>query len=202
MLRAATLTVPFLAAMLALSPAAPPTACAGDPYDTARRAMVETQIRARGVTDERVLRAMLTPRHLFVDERYRRQAYDDHPLPIGYGQTISQPCIVALMTQEAAVRLGHRVLEIGTGSRRDLRPRAIPAAQHVLFPEIVEVGGHPGHDAMPLCPTCASTNEGSGTAACRPHRFFGTRRHVQDEEECARRWQWPHRRRLPPSDTH
>jgi protein-L-isoaspartate(D-aspartate) O-methyltransferase len=60
---------------------------------------------------------MLTvPRHRFVETRYHPQAYDDHPLPIGYGQTISQPYIVALMSEEAAVLPGHRVLEVGTGS--------------------------------------------------------------------------------------
>jgi len=64
-----------------------------------------------------VLRAMLTvPRHQFVLQRYISQAYNDHPLPIGHGQTISQPYIVALMSQEAGVKPGHRVLEIGTGS--------------------------------------------------------------------------------------
>ncbi|MDR7542873.1 MAG: protein-L-isoaspartate(D-aspartate) O-methyltransferase [Armatimonadota bacterium] len=79
--------------------------------------MVEQQIRARGIRDERVLRAMLTvPRHRFVPDRYLAQAYGDHPLPIGYGQTISQPYIVALMSAEAVVRPHHRVLEIGTGS--------------------------------------------------------------------------------------
>ncbi|MDQ7840429.1 MAG: protein-L-isoaspartate(D-aspartate) O-methyltransferase [bacterium] len=88
-----------------------------DRYVEARRAMVETQIKARGVRGERVLRAMLTvPRHRFVPERHLRQAYNDHPLPIGFGQTISQPYIVALMSEEAAVRPGQRVLEIGTGS--------------------------------------------------------------------------------------
>jgi protein-L-isoaspartate(D-aspartate) O-methyltransferase len=79
--------------------------------------MVETQIKARGVRDERVLRAMLTvPRHRFVPERHVHQAYNDHPLPIGFGQTISQPYIVALMSEEAAVRPGQRILEVGTGS--------------------------------------------------------------------------------------
>lgn len=88
-----------------------------DTYAEARRVMVETQIKARGVRDERVLRAMLTvPRHRFVPERHLRQAYNDHPLPIGFGQTISQPYIVALMSQEAAARPGQRILEIGTGS--------------------------------------------------------------------------------------
>lgn len=95
----------------------PKTPAPSDPYAEARRTMVETQIRARGIHDERVLLAMLTvPRHHFVDERYVPQAYEDHPLPIGYGQTISQPYIVALMSAEAAVRPKDRVLEIGTGS--------------------------------------------------------------------------------------
>lgn len=93
------------------------TASAADRYVEARRVMVETQIKARGVRDERVLRAMLTvPRHRFVPERHLHQAYNDHPLPIGFGQTISQPYIVALMSVEAAVRPGQRILEIGTGS--------------------------------------------------------------------------------------
>ncbi|MDR7520067.1 MAG: protein-L-isoaspartate(D-aspartate) O-methyltransferase [Armatimonadota bacterium] len=99
------------------SPAPPSAPATPDPFADARRTMVETQIRARGIRDERVLRAMLTvPRHRFVEARYLAQAYNDHPLPIGYGQTISQPYIVALMSEQAAVRPGHRVLEIGTGS--------------------------------------------------------------------------------------
>lgn len=79
--------------------------------------MVEEQIRARGINDPAVLRAMLTvPRHRFVPPELRDQAYADHPLPIGFGQTISQPYIVALMTQELDLEPGDKVLEIGTGS--------------------------------------------------------------------------------------
>ncbi len=79
--------------------------------------MVEEQIKARGVRDPRVLAAMQrVPRHLFVPERYRAQAYDDYPLPIGYGQTISQPFIVAYMTERLALPPEAKVLEIGTGS--------------------------------------------------------------------------------------
>jgi protein-L-isoaspartate(D-aspartate) O-methyltransferase len=79
--------------------------------------MVEEQIKARGVKDERVLKAMAAvPRHEFVPNDQRADAYHDGPLPIGEGQTISQPYIVALMTEEARPRPGHRVLEIGTGS--------------------------------------------------------------------------------------
>jgi protein-L-isoaspartate(D-aspartate) O-methyltransferase len=86
--------------------------------DSERRArMVETQIVARGVRDARVLAAMRkVPRHLFVDPAQRAQAYEDHPLPIPGNQTISQPYIVALMTELLDVQPGERVLEIGTGS--------------------------------------------------------------------------------------
>lgn len=79
--------------------------------------MVETQIKARGVKDVRVLQAMETiPRHLFVDEGLIEQAYYDSPLPIGEHQTISQPYIVALMTEALELKARDRVLEIGTGS--------------------------------------------------------------------------------------
>lgn len=82
-----------------------------------RQEMVDSTIRARGVSDAAVLRAMETvPRHRFVPENYLGQAYADHPLPIGYGQTISQPYIVALMTELLDLEPGERVLEIGTGS--------------------------------------------------------------------------------------
>jgi len=79
--------------------------------------MVETQIQTRGINDDKVLAAMeKVPRHCFVLEGYLDQAYDDHPLPIGYSQTISQPYIVALMTELLALEPGDKVLEIGTGS--------------------------------------------------------------------------------------
>ena len=82
-----------------------------------RRRMVDSQLRSRGIADERVLDAMLqVPRHEFVPEPYRRQAYEDHPLPIGEGQTISQPYIVASMLEALALAPGDKVLEIGTGS--------------------------------------------------------------------------------------
>ena len=79
--------------------------------------MVEEQLRTRDIRSERVLEAMRrVPRHLFVPEGRREDAYRDTPLPIGYEQTISQPYIVAFMTQALDVRPEHRVLEIGTGS--------------------------------------------------------------------------------------
>ncbi len=79
--------------------------------------MVETTIRARDVSDPDVLRAMSTvPRHKFVPGDLESVAYDDHPVPIGYGQTISQPYIVAWMTELLELKPGEKVLEIGTGS--------------------------------------------------------------------------------------
>lgn len=94
-----------------------PTATAGAGYAQARDRMVEEQIMARGVEDKLVLNAMRTvPRHAFVPDKYLSQAYADHPLPIGHGQTISQPYIVALMSAELEVNQGDRVLEVGTGS--------------------------------------------------------------------------------------
>jgi protein-L-isoaspartate(D-aspartate) O-methyltransferase len=90
---------------------------AADAYAAERRQMVESQIEARGVSDPAVLAAMETvPRHLFVPADVLSEAYADHPLPIGYGQTISQPYIVAWMTELLRLQPGARVLEIGTGS--------------------------------------------------------------------------------------
>jgi protein-L-isoaspartate(D-aspartate) O-methyltransferase len=100
------------------SPTLEPTPTAViDQYFHARQQMVWNQIRARGVSDEAVLAAMETvPRHEFVLDKYLEQAYADHPLPIGYGQTISQPFIVAWMTELLKLERGDKVLEIGTGS--------------------------------------------------------------------------------------
>lgn len=85
--------------------------------DSLRERMVTEQIRMRGVSDPAVLAAMRKiPRHLFVREDFRDEAYEDHPLPIGEGQTISQPFIVAEMTQALSLTPRDRVLEIGTGS--------------------------------------------------------------------------------------
>jgi protein-L-isoaspartate(D-aspartate) O-methyltransferase len=86
-------------------------------YEEARRRMVEEQIARRGIQDERVLQAMrAVPRHRFLPPDLWGAAYQDHPLPIGYGQTISQPYIVAYMTEMLALTVDDRVLEIGTGS--------------------------------------------------------------------------------------
>lgn len=86
-------------------------------YQELRYKMVARQIAARGVKDERVLQAMRdVPRHFFVPPKSRRSAYGDYPLPIGYGQTISQPYIVAFMTELLAPHEDHVALEVGTGS--------------------------------------------------------------------------------------
>lgn len=86
-------------------------------YERFRLEMVESQIRPRGIIDRRVLKAMSSvPRHLFVSEALMDQAYGDFPLPIGHQQTISQPYIVAEMTQALELNEKNRVLEIGTGS--------------------------------------------------------------------------------------
>lgn len=103
-----------LAIFLCLAAAA---AGGSDDFDRLRQLMVERQIASRGVKDRRVLAAMArVPRHVFVPEGYRPSAYDDHPLPIGEGQTISQPYIVAYMTEALQLDPQDRVLEIGTGS--------------------------------------------------------------------------------------
>jgi protein-L-isoaspartate(D-aspartate) O-methyltransferase len=83
----------------------------------ARQLMVDSQLRARGVSDPHVLEAMLrVPRHVFVPAPYQSQAYEDHPLPIGDGQTISQPYIVARMLESLQLAPTDKVLEVGTGS--------------------------------------------------------------------------------------
>jgi protein-L-isoaspartate(D-aspartate) O-methyltransferase len=88
-----------------------------DRFAAERQNMVDSQLRARGIRDPRVLDAMArVPRHDFVDERHRDQAYEDHPIPIAEGQTVSQPYIVALMLETLLLEPSSKVLEIGTGS--------------------------------------------------------------------------------------
>lgn len=88
-----------------------------DPFLTARRTMIERDLKARGIKDARVIAAMeFVPRQKFVPEQFRSSAYDDRPLPIGEGQTISQPYIVAYMSELLELKGTEKVLEIGTGS--------------------------------------------------------------------------------------
>lgn len=88
-----------------------------DEFAETRKAMIENDIKSKGISDEKVLEAMSNvKRHNFVPENVRPGSYEDHPLPIGYGQTISQPYIVALMTETLKLKPDDKVLEIGTGS--------------------------------------------------------------------------------------
>ncbi len=102
---------------LLFGPGCPDPKAEPDPLAGARSEMVERQIAARGVRDARVLHVMReVPRHLFVPPEQVSEAYEDHPLPIGSGQTISQPYVVAFMTEQLRLTGTERVLEIGTGS--------------------------------------------------------------------------------------
>ena len=95
----------------------PITSYCKDTYEEKRKSMVQLQIKDRGVKDKSVLDAMsAVPRHLFVPDLYRSISYSDRPLPIGFGQTISQPYIVALMTEYLKLDKDDKVLEVGTGS--------------------------------------------------------------------------------------
>jgi protein-L-isoaspartate(D-aspartate) O-methyltransferase len=123
---------------LALLGAGALAAVAEDAFTEARRRMVNDQIQARGIRDVRVLDALRrVERHRFVPEALQASAYEDRPLAIGHGQTISQPYIVALMTEEARVRPGARVLEVGTGSGYQAAILSLLAG-HVYTVEILE----------------------------------------------------------------
>jgi protein-L-isoaspartate(D-aspartate) O-methyltransferase len=129
------LALPLL--LLAAACRSDPPAHAGHPAK-ARHVMVEEQLVARDIKEPRVLAAMReVPRHEFVPESHRTEAYDDRPLSIGFGQTISQPYIVALMTQQLGLKPTDRVLEIGTGSGYQAAVLARLAAE-VYSIEIVE----------------------------------------------------------------
>jgi protein-L-isoaspartate(D-aspartate) O-methyltransferase len=133
----------FRILLLAAALAAPGTAVPAaqepkDPTVRPRHDMVRTQIAARDVRNPAVLAAMRhTPRHLFVPENQVRHAYEDRPLSIGHGQTISQPYIVALMTELAQPQPDHKVLEIGSGSGYQAAVLA-EIVNHVYTIEIVE----------------------------------------------------------------
>jgi protein-L-isoaspartate(D-aspartate) O-methyltransferase len=110
-------------------------------FEESRRRMVEEQLKGRDITDSRVLAAMgKVPRHRFVPAYLAPLAYSDQPLPIGQSQTISQPYIVALMTQWAEVKAGHKVLEIGTGSGYQAAVLAELAGQVLTIELVPELG--------------------------------------------------------------
>jgi protein-L-isoaspartate(D-aspartate) O-methyltransferase len=115
----------------------------GDPFAVARAAMVERQLRRRDIADERVLDAMAAiPRERFVPRRWRRRAYDDGALPIGHGQTISQPWVVAAICQGLELDGAERVLEVGTGSGYSAAVLARLAAEVVSVERIAELADH------------------------------------------------------------
>lgn len=122
--------------------AAASDARSGPDFDPARaderEAMVERQLAGRGIEDERVLETMRTvPRHAFVPDSQRSRAYADRPLPIGHGQTISQPYIVGFMSEQLGVAPGDRVLEVGTGSAYQAAVLAAMGVEVVTI-EIIE----------------------------------------------------------------
>ena len=128
----------WLASLVILMLLLLPQKAATQSFERQRSQMVENQIRDRGIKDPNTLRAMgAVPRHLYVPENQRRFSYADRPLPIGYGQTISQPYIVAFMTEIIKPRSGQRVLEIGTGSGYQAAVLA-EIVEHVYTIEIVE----------------------------------------------------------------
>src|SRR5438270_8964384 len=110
------------------------------PEEQARREMVDRQLRARDIVDENVLRAMeRVPGGLFITEPERRRAYEDAALPIGHGQTISQPYMVARICEALAVRPGHKVLDVGTGSGYQAAVLAELGAEVVTIERIPEL---------------------------------------------------------------
>jgi protein-L-isoaspartate(D-aspartate) O-methyltransferase len=121
----------FVCALFLSLQISPPTyAAQQDSLATARRTMIDRDLRGRGINDPRVLSAMeAVPRHLFVPENLRLSAYEDRPLPIGEGQTISQPYVVAYMSELLDLRGNEKVLEIGTGSGYQTAVLAQLAAQ-------------------------------------------------------------------------
>jgi len=137
-----------LAAMLTLTLILSPSAWAADTHSFQREAMVRKQILERGITDGTTLTAMRTvPRHLFVSPALTDSAYEDRPLPIGYGQTISQPYIVAFMTEKIRPKAGHKVLEIGSGSGYQAAVLA-SIVKEVYTIEIIEELGHIVRDRL------------------------------------------------------
>ncbi len=112
-------------------------------FSDLRRRMVERQLQGRGISDSRVLQAMArVPRHEFVPEHFRSESYEDHPLPIGEEQTISQPYIVALMLQALTIRPTDRVLEVGTGSGYVTALLAEMAAEVISIERHVALADH------------------------------------------------------------
>ncbi|MCM2256452.1 MAG: protein-L-isoaspartate(D-aspartate) O-methyltransferase [Vicinamibacteria bacterium] len=136
-------------------------------------AMVREQIEARGVRDPATLAAMrAVARHLFVPESLRREAYADYPLPIGHGQTISQPYIVAFMTEAAGITAGERVLEIGTGSGYQAAVLARIAARVFSIEIVTPLAEEARQRLAALGCTNVSVRAGDGYAGWPEHAPF------------------------------
>jgi protein-L-isoaspartate(D-aspartate) O-methyltransferase len=149
------------------------TAGSEDAFAREREAMVREQIAARGVEDARVLAALeRVPRHRFVPEDYLDQSYEDHPLPIGYGQTISQPYIVALMTEAARPDPGDRVLEIGTGSAYQAAVLAEMEADVYTIEIVPELATQAGKRLQALGYTDVEVRQGDGYFGWEEHAPF------------------------------
>jgi protein-L-isoaspartate(D-aspartate) O-methyltransferase len=141
-----------------------------DRFAALRQQMVATQLRARGISDQRVLDALRrVPRHEFIPEPYRDRAYEDHPLPIGDGQTISQPYIVAIMLQALELKPRDKVLEVGTGSGY------VTALLAELTAQVYSIERHPAlaAEGQRVLTTLGYTNveivTGDGTAGLPAH---------------------------------
>jgi len=141
-----------------------------DAFAAPRQQMVAMQLRARGISDQRVLDAFLrVPRHEFIPAAYRESAYEDHPLPIGDGQTISQPYIVAIMLEALELKPTDKVLEVGTGSGY------VTALLAELTAQVYSIERHPAlaAEAQRVLTTLGYTNVeiviGDGTAGLPAH---------------------------------
>ena len=145
----------------------------GIDFDRERQAMVETQVLSRGIRDSRVLAAMLkVPRHVFVDTELQFQAYEDRPLGIGADQTISQPYMVALMTEALGLRGREKVLEIGTGSGYQTAILAELAAKVFSLERLTELAQKAEELLASLGYTNIEIMVGDGTAGLKEEAPF------------------------------
>ncbi len=162
----------FKKTILLLSMAMIMLTCFAQDFGRERNMMVESQIRARGITDTYTLRAMRNvPRHLYIPPNQRNSAYEDRPLPIGYGQTISQPYIVAYMTEIINPANNQKVLEIGTGSGYQAAVLA-EIVSHVYTIEIVRQLGETAKTALLQNYSNVSVKIGDGYYGWEEHAPF------------------------------
>jgi protein-L-isoaspartate(D-aspartate) O-methyltransferase len=167
--------IPLFCATLGLVACAqpPPEPPTPQPFQSERESMVRRQIEARGVHDPAVLKAMRSiPRDQFVPENVRAFAYLDQPLPIGYDQTISQPFIVAIMTQLLEVKPDQRVLEIGTGSGYQAAVLSVMAKEVYTIEIVPELAHSAAETLRRLGYTNAEVKAGDGYLGWPEHAPF------------------------------